>query len=81
MTISGVREQCAALRSGNLGKTSDDGLEVSNSAHRAMVEAVAARDAERARRAHTEHVARAEARLIAASQKAAGDRAPSRSSI
>jgi phosphonate utilization transcriptional regulator len=49
------------------------GLEVSNSEHRAMVEAIAARDPERAQHAHAEHVARAKARLLAACQKAAGD--------
>jgi DNA-binding GntR family transcriptional regulator len=57
------------------------GIEVSNSEHRAMVEAVAARDPDRARRAHTEHVARAKARLIAACQTAAGEGTPARSSI
>lgn len=46
------------------------GLEVSNSEHREMVEAVAARDPERAQRAHSDHVARAKARLLAAYQKA-----------
>jgi phosphonate utilization transcriptional regulator len=46
------------------------GLEVSNSEHREMVEAVAARDPERAQRAHSDHVARAKARLLAAYRKA-----------
>ncbi len=52
------------------------GLEVSNSEHREMVDAVAARDPERAQRAHAEHVARAKARLIAACRKAAGEAQP-----
>lgn len=52
------------------------GLEVSNSEHREMVEAIAARDPERAQRAHSEHVARAKARLLAAYQKAAGEAQP-----
>jgi len=46
------------------------GLEVSNLEHREMVEAVTARDPERAQRAHSDHVARAKARLLAAYQKA-----------
>ncbi|MGO4673227.1 FCD domain-containing protein [Bosea sp. 2YAB26] len=45
------------------------GLEVSNSEHREMVEAIAARDPERAQRAHSDHVARAKARLLAAYRK------------
>ena len=49
------------------------GLEVSNSEHRAMVEAIAGRDPERAQHTHAEHVARAKARLLAAFQKAAGE--------
>lgn len=53
------------------------GLEVSNSEHRAMVEAVAARDPERAGQAHADHVARAKARLLAAYRKLAGEAQPS----
>lgn len=54
------------------------GLEVSNSEHRAMVEAIAARDPELAQRAHADHVARAKARLLAACQRAADEAAPPR---
>jgi DNA-binding GntR family transcriptional regulator len=54
------------------------GLEVSNSEHREMVEAITARDPERAQRAHSDHVARAKARLLAAYQKADGETPPRR---
>ncbi len=47
------------------------GLEVSNTEHSAMVEAIVARDPERAQHAHAAHVARAKARLLAAYQKVA----------
>ncbi|MCP4564545.1 MAG: FCD domain-containing protein [Bosea sp.] len=46
------------------------GLEVSNSEHREMVEAITARDAGRAQVAHFEHVTRAKTRLLAACRKA-----------
>jgi len=49
------------------------GLEVSNSEHREMVEAIAARDPERSQRALADHVARAKARLLATCQNAAGE--------
>lgn len=54
------------------------GLDVSNSEHREMVEAIAARDPERAHRAHFEHVARAKARLLAADHSAVTAPAPRR---
>lgn len=42
------------------------GLAISNSEHGAMVEAIAARDAERAHRAHFDHVMQARTRLLSA---------------
>lgn len=42
------------------------GLAISNSEHREMVDAIAAHDAERAHRAHFDHVMRARERLMAA---------------